>query len=161
MPPALFHPFRPSIAVATWFGAGLSPVMPGTMGSLAALPFAWAFAAWGGWTALAAAAAVVFLAGLWAAAGYMAVTGEHDPGPIVVDEVAGQWIALLPAALTPVDFVAGFVLFRLFDILKPWPISWADRRLPGAFGVMADDVLAGAFAAAGVWSLQGWLIGGG
>lgn len=158
MPPSLFRPFHPSVAVATWFGAGLSPVMPGTVGSLAALPFAWAIAAWGGWSALAAGAVLVFAVGLWAAGGYMALTGEHDPGPIVVDEVAGQWIALLPASLAPADFIAGFVLFRLFDILKPWPISWADRRLPGAFGVMADDVLAGAFAAAGVWSLKGWLI---
>jgi len=141
--------------VATWFGSGLAPRAPGTMGSLAALPFAWAILAWGGgWPSLAVAVLAVTLAGLWATAVVLRASGIKDPSFVVVDEVAGQWIALLPAGLDPLLFAAGFVLFRLFDIWKPWPVGWADRDLPGAFGVMADDLLAGALAAAGVYGLS-------
>lgn len=144
----------PRILLATWFGAGYAPRAPGTVGSLAALPFGWFFADQGGWMALAAAVLVVTLLGIWAADGYIARAGVHDPGPVVIDEVAGQWLALLPAAMLSAlslpSIVAAFLLFRAFDILKPWPISWADRRLPGGLGVMADDVLAG-IAAAALW----------
>ncbi len=65
---------------------------------------------------------------------------------MVVDEVVGQWLTLLSAALDPLLYLAGFAFFRGFDIVKPWPIGWADRRIPGAYGVMLDDVLAGLYA---------------
>lgn len=139
--------------VATWFGSGLSPKAPGTVGSLAALPFAWAILAGAGWQGLALAVVAVTLAGLWATAAVLKASGIKDPSFVVVDEVAGQWIALLPAGLDPLLFAAGFVLFRLFDIWKPGPVGWADRDLPGALGVMTDDLLAGALAAAGVYGL--------
>ncbi|MBL4615340.1 MAG: phosphatidylglycerophosphatase A [Magnetovibrio sp.] len=141
-------PPRPSLAspgvlLATWFGAGYLPKAPGTWGSLAALPFAWVLVDNIGYTALAAATVVVFVLGLWASKVYMDKTGAHDPGAIVIDEVVGQWIVLLAAPLDLVPYLIGFVLFRFFDVLKPWPISWADKHIGGAWGVMVDDVLAG------------------
>jgi phosphatidylglycerophosphatase A len=147
------------LLIATWGGTGLSPFAPGTVGSLAALPFAWGLLAWGGWPALAWAAFAACALGTWATAVYLRTSTDKDPAAVVIDEVAGQWIALLPATLEPLPFVAGFALFRLFDIWKPWPIGWADRHLPGALGVMADDVIAGTFAAAGVWGLMTYLGG--
>lgn len=145
----------PAILLATWFGAGYLPKAPGTWGSLAALPFAWALLAAGGPSLLAVAALLVSLAGWWAADRYMAASGTHDPGQIVVDEVAGQWLALLGAPhLSWWGFAAGFLLFRLFDIVKPWPVSWADRKVPGGLGVMLDDVLAGVMAALALAALH-------
>lgn len=144
------------ILLATWFGAGYAPAAPGTFGSLFAIPVGWAFAVEGGVYALALAAVGIALIGVWAADGYMAATGEHDASPIVIDEVAGQWIALLPAVavINWQTALAAFVLFRLFDILKPWPISWVDRNVEGGVGVMADDVLAGIAAAACLYALM-------
>ena len=78
---------------------------------------------------------------------YMALSGEHDPGPVVVDEVAGQWLTLAIVPLDAIWFVAGFCAFRLFDIVKPWPVGWLDRRVKGGFGVMLDDIAAGLYAA--------------
>ncbi len=94
---------------------------------------------------------MVILAGVWAAGVYIRLSGAPDPRPVVVDEVAGQWLALLPAALDPLHFAIGFLLFRLFDIAKLWPVSWADRSLHGGLGVMLDDILAGAYAGFGLW----------
>jgi len=143
--PSLKHP---GVLLATWFGAGYLPKAPGTWGSLAALPFGWMLMETGGVVVLSFASIIVFVVGLWAAKDYMERTGSHDPGPVVIDEVAGQWIVLLLAPLDPVYYVLSFVLFRLFDIFKPWPISWADQSLGGAWGVMLDDVLAGMFGLA-------------
>jgi phosphatidylglycerophosphatase A len=142
--PSALHP---ASIIATWFGAGLLPFMPGTWGSLAALPFAWIIAWLFGARALLLAAAALFVIGWWAAAQVTRASGVEDAGSIVVDEVAGQWLALV---VTPPDLIAyalGFVLFRLFDIAKPWPARWADETLGGGFGVMADDVVAGFYAA--------------
>ncbi|MDR3438287.1 phosphatidylglycerophosphatase A [Telmatospirillum sp.] len=135
----------PAALLATWFGAGLLPKAPGTWGSLAALPFAWVIMAIGGWQALSAAAIVVFLVGWWAADRVVTDMGVEDPGLIVIDEVVGQWLVLLPVPLEPWHYLLGFVLFRLFDIAKPWPVSWADRQIKGGLGVMLDDVLAGIY----------------
>ena len=133
----------PAILLATWFGAGYLPKAPGTWGSLGALPFAWVLVKIGGLYTLGVATALIFLVGLWASKVYMDKTGAHDPGAIVIDEVVGMWIVLLAAPLDPVAYAIGFVLFRVFDVFKPWPISWADRSIGGAFGVMIDDVMAG------------------
>jgi len=76
------------------------------------------------------------------------MAGVKDPGAIVVDEVAAQWATLSTVPLDPVLYFLGFVLFRIADILKPWPASWCDRRLSGGFGVMADDMVAGLYASA-------------
>ncbi len=136
----------PAVLLATWFGAGYLPRFPGTWGSLAALPFAWAISFYGGWQALAAASGIVFAIGLWSAGVYIRGEDDQDPAPVVIDEVAGQWLTLIPAPLDPMSYLLGFLLFRLFDIFKPWPVSWAERSFPGAAGVMLDDVAAGIYA---------------
>ena len=139
--------------VLSWFGCGLSPVAPGTVGSLGALPLGaaihWSF----GPQALAVSAIIIFFVGWGVAAAHLG--GEQgrgephveDPQWIVIDEVAGQWLALAAVPLHPLDCLLAFVLFRVFDIAKPWPVSWADRRVGGALGIMLDDLLAGLYAA--------------
>jgi phosphatidylglycerophosphatase A len=134
------------MAIATGFGIGLSPVAPGTCAALAALPFAWAIRAEWGAAGLAVAASLVFIIGCWAAGQAAVARGVRDPGSVVVDEIAGQWLTLVAAPLDPIAYALAFVLFRLFDIWKPWPIGWADRHVPGGFGIMLDDVLAAGYA---------------
>jgi len=145
---------QPAGLLATWFGAGLMPRAPGTWGSLAALPVAWIIAYLGGLPALLAATAIVSVVGCWAAERYIRAHGKDDPGDIVIDEVAGQWLTLLPAATDLGLFAAGFVFFRIADILKPWPASWADRRLKGGFGTMVDDLFAAVYSGLAVLGLR-------
>jgi len=156
-------PPRPSLThidvmAATWFGSGYLPKAPGTWGSLAALPFAAVIMWYAGTFALIACAVALVPVGVWAATRYAARTGTTDAGPVVIDEVVGQWLTLAP--LVVVDwflFLVGFILFRAFDVLKPWPIGWIDRNVKGGLGVMLDDVVAGFFAAAVLWSFI-WVI---
>lgn len=135
---------------------------------MAALPFAWVLQLMGGNLALLLGIVVVFAIGIWSSAVFMKMTGAHDPGVIVIDEVAGQWIVLLAAipgplllagAATPdpVIYAMGFFLFRLFDVLKPWPISLADKNISGPLGVMVDDVLAGIAGLAVLIFALNWL----
>lgn len=145
---------KPHNWVATWFGCGLMVPAPGTWGTLGGMPFALAFMALGGPALLAIAIVAIIPIGLWATRSFEEETQTHDSSIIVVDEVAGIWIALLPAGLDPILFVAGFFLFRLFDIVKAGPVGWADRKLPGAWGVMADDLIAGVFAALCLWAIK-------
>jgi phosphatidylglycerophosphatase A len=134
----------PAVAVATLAGIGRLRPAPGTWGSLVVLP-AMLF----GPLACLVLAAAVTIAGWVAVRAVLAQGGEHDPGWIVVDEAAGMLLALaaLPAGADWLGVAAAFALFRAFDILKPWPVSWADG-LDGATGVMLDDVIAGAMAGA-------------
>ncbi len=133
--------------LATWFGSGLSPVMSGTAGSLAALPFAYAIQIVFGNDTLFVAALVIFVMGCWASQQFVEQSGKgNDPGEIVVDEVAGMWLVLSMLPLTLQDYIIGFIAFRIFDIIKPWPVSWADRKVKGGVGVMFDDVLAAIYA---------------
>lgn len=130
--------------VATGLGSGYSPVAPGTAGSLVGLLLFLPLAGRAFWIQLAAVVAVTILGVL--AGGRLATTlGAKDPGVVVVDEVAGQWITFLALPMTPVIAVAGFALFRVMDIVKPWPAR-ALERLPGGLGIMADDVAAGIYA---------------
>lgn len=138
---------HPAWWISTWFGVGLLPKFPGTWGSIAALPFAWLIQDLWGPLGLLTAAAIATALGIWAAGIYCDRSGENDPQRIVVDEIAGQWLTLAAAAMTLGDFALGFILFRLFDILKPWPANWADRSLHGGWGVVLDDVAAGGYAA--------------
>jgi phosphatidylglycerophosphatase A len=138
---------HPAMLLATWFGVGLIPIAPGTWGSLAALPFAWVIRSIWGTIGLAVGTALVFFAGCWAAETVTKAGGIKDPGAVVIDEVAGQWLALLAAPRDPFAWVLTFVLFRIFDIWKPWPVRWADRDVAGGLGVMLDDLLAAAYAA--------------
>lgn len=135
--------------IACGFGAGLSPRAPGTVGSLAAL-LPWLALRELAWPCYLVVLALAFALGVWACARVVARLGVDDPGFVVWDEFVGQWIALLPLLWLPANLgwaLVGFVAFRLFDILKPWPVSWADRHVRGGLGVMLDDVLAGAGAA--------------
>lgn len=148
---------RPEALVATWFGVGLIRGAPGTWGSLAALPCAAGLQLLGGPWLLAAATGLVALAGLWASGRYAAALADGDPGAVVVDEVAGQWLALVPLPLDLWWYATAFALFRLFDIAKPWPIGWLDRNLAGGRGIMADDLAAGLLAGALAYVLWLWL----
>ncbi|HEY4941330.1 MAG TPA: phosphatidylglycerophosphatase A [Rhizomicrobium sp.] len=133
-------------ALATFFGVGRAPFAPGTVASAVALPCAWLILWKLGPTALLAASLTAFLIGVWATGVYAASTGKHDPSECVIDEVAGQWLACAAAPLSPIGFAAAFVLFRIFDITKLWPISEGEK-LPGGWGIMTDDMIAGGLAA--------------
>jgi len=139
-----FH--HPAVLLATWFGAGLLPKIPGTWGSLAALPFAWYIGAAFGAIGLVLAATIVFAVGCWAAGTVTRAGGVRDPGFIVIDEVAAQWLVLAVAPTDPLAYAVGFVLFRVADIVKPFPANWADRALHGGLGIMLDDVFAALYA---------------
>jgi len=151
-----------SSLLATFFGIGRIPFASGTFASAAALPFG-VLLATRGWPALGIAVLVAIVVGIWACGEHAAKLRVSDPSECVLDEVAGQWIALMPVAFyaRPYDwplYVIGFFLFRLFDIAKFWPMSAAED-LPGGLGVMADDVLAGLIAAALLWVTlaTGWV----
>lgn len=131
--------------LATWFGCGLAPVAPGTMGTLGALPLYFAVRGHGP-VAVLAAAAVVTVLGIWASNVVVRETGDKDPQRIVIDEAAGVLLALAAAPVTWWGVTSAVVLFRVFDITKPFPARRAER-LPGGYGVVVDDLVAGAWAA--------------
>jgi phosphatidylglycerophosphatase A len=135
--------------ISTWFGCGYSPKAPGTVGSAAAIAIAILIEHYAGWKppAFAALAAIVSAPAIWAAGVAARQAGVEDPQFVVVDEVVGQWLALAGArTLNWKSFLAAFVLFRLFDIWKPFPIRQLES-LPGGWGIVADDLMAGVYAA--------------
>lgn len=156
-PSDVLRPTAPAALLATWFGTGLLPFAPGSFGALSALPLAWLLVAWGGSALLLLAAAAIFAVGLWASARYMAAHGVHDPNAVVIDEVVGQWLTLALVPLDPLVYGLGFLLFRIFDVIKPWPVNWIDRRVGGAFGVMIDDVAAAVYAGLVLWLVARWV----
>jgi phosphatidylglycerophosphatase A len=141
------------ILIATWFGAGRSKIAPGTMGSLAAIPVGYLISYLTGFIGLAVAAMLLLWIGTLAADYYGRKSGQKDDQAIVVDEVVGMWIAAIPAEGNIELWLAAFVLFRLFDIWKPWPASFFDKRGTRKMDVMLDDVVAGVYAMLGVASL--------
>ncbi len=146
--------------VATWFGCGYTPAAPGTAGSMAALGIAILLNEFAGWGAMhfLVLAGVLFPLGVWASGVMESRMGKEDPGIVVIDEVVGQWVTLAGVtAFQWQSWVAAFLLFRIFDILKPPPVRQMER-LGGGVGIMADDVMAGAYGAllllvAGRWNL--------
>jgi phosphatidylglycerophosphatase A len=133
--------------IATWFGAGNAPSAAGTWGSLAALPLGYVMHITFGMEALLVAVALSFVVGMMASNRYMKEHHtHHDPKEVVIDEVCGMWLVLAFVPPTWLGYAVAFALFRLFDIVKPWPISWVDKHVKGGFGVMVDDVLAAMFA---------------
>jgi phosphatidylglycerophosphatase A len=139
--------------LACGFGSGLAPKAQGTFGSLAAI-LPWLLLRHLSLPLNLLVIAVGFLIGVWACDVAGRAVGVDDHRSLVWDEFIGQWIALLPALLAPWwAVVAGFGLFRLFDVWKPWPIRWFDRHLKGGLGVMVDDVVAGVFAAVVLWAI--------
>ncbi|HRE61662.1 MAG TPA: phosphatidylglycerophosphatase A [Micropepsaceae bacterium] len=143
------------MAVATLGPVGHLKRAPGTWASAITLPLAFALLWAGGPIALAIAALCVIAFGIHAGGHAVRELKREDPSEIVVDEVAGMMLALLPALPGGlISMVAAFLLFRFFDIVKPWPISLIDRRVTGGIGVMADDVAAGILAAASLMLLR-------
>lgn len=141
--------------LSTWFGSGLSKWAPGTMGSLATLPVAYLLHIYGGFLSVFAFSLAAYLVGTYATYLYLEQHPEKsDPQEVVIDEVAGQSFVLCMLAPTIPAYIVGFVLFRFFDVLKPWPIGLADRKIKGATGVMVDDMLAGIAAIAALFLLH-------
>ncbi len=145
---------EPSVWLASVGGLGFSPRAPGTVGSLPALLILW-FSGATGLETQWLMCGLLFLVGWWASHRTGLLWQISDHPAIVIDEVVGQWLTLLIAlSLVPqvmpleITLALGFVLFRLYDVLKPWPVSWADRQLKGGWGVMIDDVVAGLLAGA-------------
>jgi len=136
---------RPEHLFAFGFGSGLAPKAPGTFGTLAAVPIYWViqdlplplYLLW---------LLVTFVAGVYWCQRSSQALGVHDHGGIVWDEMFGYWLTMLLAPAGWLWMLLGFVLFRAFDILKPWPIGWVDRRLGGGLGIMLDDALAAVYA---------------
>lgn len=137
---------QPYVWIATWFGCGLINKAPGTWGTLGAIPVGLLLLYGGGPLNLILGICVVTALGFWSAHEFSKATGTKDSKMIVIDEVAGMWIALLAAGLQPLLIVVAFASFRLFDIWKPWPVSYFDR-MDGAKGIMLDDIVAGIMAA--------------
>ena len=138
--------------VATFFGSGLSPVAPGTVGSLAALPLAYFLLSVPVGQAMLVIGAL-FLMGVWASNAIEAALEQHDASLIVIDEVVGQCLVvtlldvfLRGAVDTNLLLLLSFIGFRLFDIIKPWPVGWVDRKIGDGVGVMLDDVVAALLA---------------
>lgn len=142
---------QPFVWLATWFGSGFLRAAPGTWGSLASIPPA--LIVYNLWEEVGFIAGIIIITitGYWSAGQFDKATGGHDNKMIVIDEAAGQWIVLLPVlifkGLNPFWIFSAFLLFRLLDITKPWPVSWFDKKLTGPVSVMGDDIVAGLIAA--------------
>jgi len=130
---------------ATLFGLGRLGFAPGTLGSLVALPIAWLVMRTGGMYALLALSAVVAVLAIWVSDAYARESGDADPSECIIDELAGQLLACALAPLSLLGFALAFVLFRLFDISKLWPVS-AVERIGGGPGIVGDDMVAGLMA---------------
>lgn len=146
----------PEHLVAFGFGAGLARKAPGTVGTLVGLPFYWALQGLPPW-GYALGCAFLFAFGCWVCGRSAHLLSVHDHGGIVFDEIAGFCIAAAPLLLfpeaSPLWLLVVFAIFRLFDVLKPWPIRWFDEHLHGGFGIMFDDALAGLLSAGATWAL--------
>jgi len=132
--------------LALGFGSGLAAKMPGTFGTLAALPLVVLLSHYASFSVYLIVTILVSIVGIWICGKTAEDMGVHDDSSIVWDEVAGMLITMLAVPLSWQTLLVGFVLFRFFDILKPWPISYLDKHVHGGFGIMIDDVLAGLFA---------------
>ncbi len=135
----------PAGFLAFGLGSGLSPVAPGTAGTLMALPLGLWLPILPVWIALALVVAA-FLVGIYLCGETSRRLGVHDHGGIVWDEFVGMWLIVIFIPFHWAWWLAAFILFRIFDAAKPWPIGWVDRRAPGGFGVMIDDILAAGYA---------------
>lgn len=131
--------------LAFGFGSGLSPKAPGTFGTIAALPL-WLFIAPLNLCLQLLVIAAAFLLGIYICDKTSEDLKVHDHGGIVWDEFVGVWVTLVFVPSTWVGVFAAFLVFRFFDIVKPWPIKWLDKHVHGGFGIMVDDLIAGLFA---------------
>ena len=131
--------------LAFGFGSGLAPFAPGTFGTLAAIPLYWILSFFPVWFYLAVVL-IAAIAGIWICGESAKKLGVHDHGGIVWDEFVGFWITMIAAPSGLIWILVGFVIFRIFDIWKPWPIFIVDDKVSGGFGIMLDDILAGVYA---------------
>ncbi|MCW9046548.1 MAG: phosphatidylglycerophosphatase A [Gammaproteobacteria bacterium] len=131
--------------ISVGFGSGLLPKAPGTFGTLVAIPLYFLISHLDFWIYFLITC-VVTIAGVYACSYTSKALGVHDHSGIVIDEIAGYFITMMAVPFDWLWVLLGFVLFRIFDILKPWPISWLDKNCEGGLGIMLDDVLAGIFA---------------
>lgn len=148
----------PTLMLAFGFGSGLSRLAPGTVGTIAAIPLWWLLTQLSPplYLATVLVAAIIGVSICGRAAEQM---GVHDHAGIVWDEFVGFWITMAFFPISPVSLMLGFCLFRLFDIWKPWPISWLDKNMSGGLGIMIDDIVAGLTAGGLGWLLQAYVIG--
>ena len=147
----------PAIILATWFGCGYIFPAPGFWGTLGSMPLGIALLVIAPKTLLAIVALIIFLIGLWASKVFEKQSKTHDSSMIVIDETAGILVTLLFASPNAISITLAFLLFRLFDSAKPWPISWFDKKIEGAFGVMIDDIIAGILAGLCLLGLRTYL----
>lgn len=150
---------NPVYCLGLGFGSGLSPKAPGTMGTLAAIPIV-VLVAMTGDMMFAVLTAVACVLGIYICGATAKAMGEHDHPAIVWDEIAGYMVAMIAVPVSWQALLIAFLLFRVFDILKPWPISWLDKHVHGGLGIMIDDVIAGLATLLIMHALlaQGWLI---
>ncbi|MBZ2170125.1 phosphatidylglycerophosphatase A [Marinobacter sp. F4216] len=155
LPPGfLKHPVH---LLAFGFGSGAASRAPGTWGSLAAIPLWYTFS-WLPPVAYWVVVVIALLVGIWLCGKTADDLKVHDHGGIVWDEFVGMWIALGLFPSNAIGVLTAFALFRLFDIAKPWPIGWLDERLPGGFGIMMDDVVAGIMALVSLYAIDRWVV---
>jgi phosphatidylglycerophosphatase A len=138
------HPFH---VLAFGFGAGLSPIAPGTMGSLVAIPFIMLMSLLS-WPLYVLITLIVIIVGTYVAGWSSHALNVHDHSGIVIDEIAGMMLMMMFVPINALTLLLGFIAFRFFDILKPWPIGWLDKKVSGGVGIMVDDLLAALYAAA-------------
>ncbi len=148
---------HPANFFALGFGSGLVPKAPGTFGTLAAVPIFWFLLQPLSLPWLLVVIAVTFVIGVWFCDAAAKNLGVHDHPGIVWDEFVGLWISCIALPEGWLWLLWAFVLFRFFDILKPWPIRWLDSKVPGGLGIMVDDVLAGLFALALIQLAAMWV----
>ena len=148
--------FNPIHLLAFGFGSGAAPKAPGTWGTLAAVLIYWPLSQLSPEHYLLMLL-VTSVMGIYICGQTARDLGVHDHGSIVWDEFVGFWITMFAAPVGWAWVVVGFVLFRFFDIIKPWPISWIDKKITGGFGIMLDDVIAGVMAAVVLQGIAWWL----
>ena len=146
--------WHPAYLIATGFGIGHLPKAPGTWASAITLPFAFGIYYLGGPPVVILFVFYLFCLGWWASHVYVKRRMVQDPSEVVIDEIAAQMAVFVVVPPTWYNLILGFALFRLFDIWKPWPISWADREIGGGFGVLFDDMLAAIYAGSLLWLIN-------
>jgi phosphatidylglycerophosphatase A len=146
---------RAIVNLATLWPAGRARRAPGTWGSLISVFLALPLFLPLSFGPRLLVLGVVFFVGAWAATRAEILLGRKDPGAVVIDELLGQWVTFLPfAVLSPVELAAGFALFRLFDIAKPWPVKASEHWLPAGYGIMIDDLFAGCYAGVVLYGIR-------
>lgn len=141
----------PKILIATWFGCGTLFPGPGFWGTLGAMPLGITLMVLGGPIWLLATSVFLFIVGLYVSKYTENILKTHDSSTIVIDEAAAVLIPLAFVPITPVGVLSAFILFRIFDVIKPWPVSFADKKMSGEWGVMIDDTIAAIYASVILW----------